>query len=253
MTSAQLLAGLGNGLFTLAMLTAAVRCLLLWRRTRQIPELAIGVGFLLVAGPGFPLIALSGIGGRSVAELSLPLLGLGLSAIGLGIVCLQVFLWKTFRPREAWAALLTLATLLAVVAICGGALATLRAAPADAPPIAAASDWWLALRLTFEAWYLWTAFESLREHARARRRLALGLSDPVVVNRFLLFGVMGAYLAANGALATLLEYRGLSPLTDALPALVLAANGGGAAVLILLAFLPPESYLARLRRGGAAA
>lgn len=250
-TSAQLLAGLGNALFTLAMLTASLRCLLLWRRTRQVPELAIGVGFLLVAGPGFPLMALA-LGGRSVSEVHLPLLGLGLAAIGLGIVSLQVFLWKTFRPREGWAALLTLATLLAVAAIWLGCLSTLRAAPLDADPIAAARDWWLALRLTFEAWYVWTAVESLREHARARRREALGLSDPVVVNRFLLFGVMGAYLALNGALATLLEYRGQSPLTHALPALVLAANGGGAALLILLAFLPPDAYLARVRRRAAA-
>lgn len=253
MTSAQILAGLGNGLFTVAMLVTSLRCLLLWRRTREVPELAIGMGFLLLAGFGFPLMAIAGIGSGAVSGVNHWLLGLGLAAIGLGIFSLQVFLWKTFRPHQAWAALLTWATLVGALAICIGSLRTLDAAPADAEPIAATRSWWLALRLAFEAWYVWTAVESLSEHARARRRLALGLSDPVVVNRFLLFGAMGAYLALNGAVATALEYRGMSPLTDALPALVLAANGGVAAILILLAFVPPKAYVARIRRNAAVA
>lgn len=252
MTSAQLLAALGNGLFTLAMLVAAIRCLLLWRRTRQVPEFSVGLGFLLIAGVGYPLMAVAGVGSSEVSEVEPSLLGAGLAGIALGVVSLQVFNWKTFRPGNRWAIVLVLSTLLAAIGVCAGAIQALTTAPPDASPVLAARGWWLGLRLLFETWYVWTAIEALGEYGRARRRLALGLSDPVVVNRFLLFGAMGVYLAVNGAIAMVLEYQGMGPLTHLAPALVLMANGSVAAVLILLAFLPPRAYLDFVRGRAAA-
>jgi hypothetical protein len=253
MTSAQLLSAIGNGLFTLAMLVAAVRCLLLWRRTRQLPELAVGAGFFLIAGVGYPLMAASGLGNAAAAGVNLWLLGGGLAGIGLGIFSLQVFIWQAFRPGAAWAAGLAFATLAAGVVVTLGAIHALASAPSDVAPVESGRSWWLALRLLFEAWYVWTAAESLHEYTRARRRQAIGLSDPVVVNRFLLFGGMGAYLAVNGAVAMVLEFNGASPLVDMAPALVLAANGTVAAALILLAFLPPKAYVDFIRARDAAA
>ena len=59
---------------------------------------------------------------------------------------------------------------------------------------------------------------------------------------------MGIGLAINNAGAVVLELRGLSPMTDALPALWLAVNGVIAASLMFLTFVPPARYLAWVRQ-----
>jgi len=241
-SSAQILAGIGNGLFILAMLVAVIRLLLLWRRSRQLPELAIGVGFALIAGVGLPAMGLGGLGSESNAGVDYWLVGFGLVNVAVGIFAVQVFTWKVFRPDAAWAAALAWGSLVAGLVIAAGGLRAIAAAPPDVTPAVAGTSWWLALRLLFEVWYVWTGVESLREYFKARRRLALGLSDPVAANRFLLWGAMGVYLAFNGAFAMALEQSGMTPIKDSLPALVLAANGVGAGVLILLTFMPPKSY-----------
>ena len=107
--------------------------------------------------------------------------------------------------------------------------------------------------MLYGVWYVWTMVESFNEYARARRRLAVGLSDPVVVNRFLLFGGMGAYLAVYGVVAAVLEFNGLGPLTHLVPALMLAAAGIVGAAVIILAFMPPKAYVNFIRARAAAA
>jgi hypothetical protein len=242
MSSAQILAGLGNGLFIAVMLVAVVRLLLLWRRSRQLPELAIGTGFAVIAVFGLPAIILGGAGAESAAEANYWLVGFGFMSMAAGMFAVQVFTWKVFRPDAAWAAALAWGSLLAGVVIAAGCLRAIATAPPGVAPLMATMSWGLALRLVFEVWYVWTGVESLLEYSKARRRLALGLSDPVTANRFLLWGVMGVYLALNGAVAMTLEHNGMSPTEDALPALVLAANGVGAGVLMVLTFMPPKSY-----------
>lgn len=249
---AGILAAAGNGVFMAATLAVSVRLLLRWLRTRQLPELAVGIGFLLV-GCGLPLMAAGGIGRASCGDLDLLPIALGLAAIGGGIGALNLFTWRVFQPHRSWARALALGSFAAGGGVALGAVRALALAPADADPIAFATHWWLGLRLLFELWYAWTAVESLREWAMARRRLALGLSDPVVTNRFLLWGTMGAALALNGLVATLLEQRGLSPVHDAAPAVVLALNGLVAGSLMLLTFMPPRSYVDLVRRRAAQA
>jgi len=253
MSSAQILAGIGNGLFVLALLVAVVRLLLLWRRSRQLPELAVGAGFALIAGVGLPAMGLGGVGSESNVGVDYRLMGFGLVSVAAGIFALQAFTWKVFRPDAAWAAALAWGSLVAGVVIAAGSLRAIAAAPPGVAPSAASTGWWLALRLLFEVWYVWTGVESLLEYSKARRRLALGLSDPVAANRFLLWGAMGVYLALNGAVAMALEQNGMTPMRDSLPALVLAANGVGAGVLILLTFMPPKSYCDWVRTRAAVA
>jgi hypothetical protein len=251
--SAQVLAGIGNGLFVLAMLAVALRLLLLWRRSRAAPELLVGLGFVAVAALGFPLMVAGGVGRLPVGELSLPLVGLGVLVIALGLAALMAFTWRVFAPDRSWAAALAGASFAAAFVLAVGSVRTLAAAPEELDAVVAGSAWWMALRGAFEIWYAWTAIASLAEYARARRRLAVGLSDPVVVNRFLLWGLMGAFQAANGVVAVALEAQGLSPMRDPVPALVLAANGLAAGGLMLMTFMPPRGYLDLVRRHAAAA
>ena len=51
----QLLAALGGGAFVLVSLVLSTRLLLLASRTRQLPELLVGLVLLLLGGVGYPL------------------------------------------------------------------------------------------------------------------------------------------------------------------------------------------------------
>lgn len=248
MSTAQIFALVGNAIFVLVVVTVSLRLLLLWRRTREWPEMLIGSGLLVMAGVGFPLLGLAGLDRPSMAEVSVPMVAAGGVSLTASILLLQSFNWQVFRPDSRLAGAFVAANGLAMAAIGIGLVRALVAAPADALPMAVHTPYSLALRLAFEVWYLWIAVDSLREWSRARRRLALGLSDPVVVNRFALWGSMGVFLASNGVVAMLFEANGLSPVVDALPAFWLALNGAGAGVLMLLTFAPPASYVAWIRR-----
>ena len=184
MSSAQILAGIGNGLFILAMLVAAIRLLLLWRRSRQLPEFAVGVGYALIAGVGLPAMGLGGIGFESNAGVDYRLMGLGLVSLAVGIFALQAFTWKVFRPDAVWAAALAWGSLAAGIVIAAGSLRAIAAAPPGVAPSVAGMNWWLAVRMLFEVWYVWTGVESLREYvqgaAAARpRTVRSGGREPV--------------------------------------------------------------------------
>ncbi len=89
----------------------------------------------------------------------------------------------------------------------------------------------------------WAAGEALLEYRRARRRTRLGLSDPLVTNRFLLWGLAALsecliYVAVMSGIL-----RGVpSDFLNGTTAFVVSALGMSAAITILLAFLPPRAY-----------
>jgi hypothetical protein len=252
MDAVQILAGAGNGVFALVEAVVGIRLLFLWRRTRQLPEFLVAIGLLLVGGLGYPLMAAGGVGRLPNGELSLLAVGLGLASICLGVTALSVFTWKVFRPNRAWGGALSLGVLVAGGVICIGSVRALSLGPADADPVVTCTSWWIALRLLFQVWFIWTGIESLGEYARARRRLALGLSDAVVVNRLLLWGGVGVLGTLNNTVAVALEWQGLSPMYDPSAALLLAANGLGMGALMVLTFMPPPSYVRFICRRTAA-
>jgi hypothetical protein len=85
-----------------------------------------------------------------------------------------------------------------------------------------------------------------------RRRVRLGLADPAVCDRFLLWGLMALFVTVgvllnSVALALRIEVLGS-------PWILLASSSTGLAqaVLLVLAFAPPSAYLAWVRaRAGA--
>ena len=78
---------------------------------------------------------------------------------------------------------------------------------------------------------------------RERDLLRLGLADPMVTNRFLLWGV-GSGAACLGSLigAVAIALTGFSTSRSEAMGLVLSAHGAVAAVAMWLAFLPPPRY-----------
>lgn len=242
MTTLEILGGAANGLFVLFCVIVGLRLLWLARRTRALPELLIGAAFTTIGLVGFPLMAASGFGRLSAGEINIPMLVIAQISLAFSIIAVFSFTWRVFRPKVRWAAALTGLSAMGVGLIVFMTVRSIISSPADMSSLDAAGPWSSAFRLPFGVWYGWTAYESLRCYAQGRRRLALGLSDPVVINRFLLWGSMGALESVANIGALTLELQGLSPFTNPAGAMIMALNGLLGTGLMFLTFMPPDAY-----------
>jgi hypothetical protein len=227
---------LGLGLLVMIAADAVVgaRLLLLALRHRRLPELAFGASFVLLGVVGYPL----SISARSAPGGDGGLLAAALAAQDLGALAIYVATWRVFRPDSVWA--------LRGVSIAGGAfLASLLGDSFQAGvPLLRDGGAWYYLGFTARALaFVWAAAEAFRYHAMMRRRLTLGLGDPVVADRFRLWALSATAVAV--AFAAFLAGR-LCASDGAMSAPVLIATslaGIVAGVTVLLAFSPPAAYL----------
>jgi hypothetical protein len=238
---AELLGLVGFGSFLVVSAVVGVRLLLLARRTRRLPELAIGLNFVLSGLIGYGLL----VAAESLRVVPAPYDGwaslAGVTFMSLGCFSVCVFTYRVFRPEEraAGAALVGLAVWLALGVVGSWFL---HVAKADSGLGAWLGHWAPNLGLTSA--YLWSSFEPLRYHAQLRRRVAMGLGDPLIANRVLLWGVGTLASAGVGLVHFATQLRGIHALP---PSLV-----GVVSTLVLvtacaewLAFFPPRGYVRR--------
>ena len=231
-------------LCVLACCFVGLRLLSLARRTRKLPDLYMGLGLLAFALAQVSRLALGGLEPLLAPEFVLGtylLMHLGYLVAQLGL-CL--FTMAVFGPRSRW----RWALVLGLFAF--GALSRSMMTEAVAPQllsgasVPAVPGWDTASVVSFAMTFGWTAVESLRYHGLLRRRLALGLADPVLTNRFL---VWGAGAAATCLLVLLLSgsfLLGLTLMSGSLVASALVvASGLVNAVAPYLTFTPPAAYL----------
>ena len=232
-------------------LVIGVRLLRLARRTRGFPELVLGLAECLLAGVVPPMFILTQV----VSEPEFVVRAsafLGHLAYTVGCAVMIVFTWRVFRPGEAWARALLYGAL--GVLGTGGVFQMARAfiAPGVAELRDPQTTPFLVMEWVSLAGFVWTAVEAFAYHAQLRKRRALGLVDPVVTNRVLLWGVVGlGGVVAAGAPVTA-SLLGMSVSTDLSTRLVCALATVVSSVAIQLAFLPPAFYL-RWVRGHATA
>lgn len=238
----QLLLLASVGLMLGAALGVGGRLLLLGARNRQLPELSIGICFYATAAVGYPLMLGSGWGGTRVGQVNPWLLGPGCLAVAAGMTFLYVFTWRVFRRDSAGAraCVVAAAALLSLQAL--GTVGAVLRAPAEASPYAVTRHW-SALQLAVVGIGLaWTGLESLRYHRVLRRRLALGLVDPVVANRVLLWAIFGLSTTAIVAVNAVIHFGGVASLEHPASQLATALGGLVAGGAMYLAFLPPVAY-----------
>jgi hypothetical protein len=247
----QALAGLCLLLFVVVASGVGVRVLLLARRSRGVPELLMGCGMVSIAALGYPATLVAGFGG-TVAALNLPLYLAGSFLTQLGVALIYAFTWQVFRPAAGWAkGLLAAGSAILLASLCGTGAALAGAAPETLSHIAARS--WLGIGMVgYTAGFLWTAIEGLVHYRSALRRLAFGLADPVVANRFLLWGVFGLMATGINFASALGNWMGIDPSRSPVVLVPMGVLGAGASVAMSLAFFPPARYLAWLRAGAKA-
>jgi hypothetical protein len=207
-------------------------------QTRKLPELWIGLFFVLT-GPG-ALSMLKALELRGHDPAAHPMAVVGLALIGLGTVPVYVFTCSVFRSGAYWARALATAGSLLVLWGCFAQLGGFSLhIDASRPRL----EFVLGRLLCFG----WATAESLRMYLMMRRRLAVGLGDAVVGNRFLLFALWSAamgVLPIMHALDRLVgDTNGYLRLLAVLPKLV----GACTFLAILLNFFPPRAYLRWLR------
>jgi hypothetical protein len=249
--SYHLLATLG---FVAASALVAGRLLWLARRTRQRPELLLGLGIGGTAVLGYGVLIAAailrgGTGTEATTGLERVLHAAGAILHDAGVSMVVLFVLTVFRPRERWARGLATAMGLALWGghvgweLSNGYRSTL---PGNA-------FWWLRYAVIW-SYPLWTMVESYRYYGILRRRLALGLADPLVTNRFLLWGTasLGTALATwTASLPYFLVGDAAAVLRWSPPIQVATATIGVATVTLYgFTFFAPAWY--RRRIAGAA-
>jgi hypothetical protein len=234
--------------FPLALLLAALglRVLRLAWSGGAIPHYMVGLYFLAM-GVGAPPALLAGDPGAVPPHLATFAMAGGHAVLSLGFGALAVFAWTCFGPTSFWRQLLALGLCGSLVALWIAQGVIERFAPPGDVVVRAAA-------LTRSAVLAWAFGESLRYHVLMRRRVAVGIADPVVANRFLLWAFWtGGMLAAIGvaiAVRFLIPDFGIAATAEQ-RALVVSAVAGTAslsALALWLAFFPPRAYVAWIER-----
>jgi hypothetical protein len=167
--------------------------------------------------------------------------------VALAFACLALFSFtqRAFRPAEGWArTLLRAASVVSVAALAllfvdGGVRRE------DAPSL-------LALNALRAGAFGWSFVEATLYWRQMRRRLALGLAEPLVTNRFLLWSIWTGGLALCFAFVLLLRIAGritgvgaeAAPAVFPLLQAVLGASIFCSAAAVWLCFFPPARYRA---------
>lgn len=223
--------------FFVVALVVGVRLLLLWGRTRELPELLIGLGVLGIGPVGFGLMVVAQESQSSRPDLYPGLMGAGSLAVAIGVGCKLVFNWRVYHAESRVLPLVVYAGIafLAVVFVQDGLSGFRMYERMDAAFYARSLVQVLAL--------LWGSGEALYYWSQMRRRLRIGLADPVVSNRFLLWG-LGAGAAGFGSLVGTLAQLATGLQHSEIPWVLASssAHGLAAAICMWLAFVPPASY-----------
>jgi hypothetical protein len=240
---AELLGLIGFGSFLAVSLAVGVRLLWLARRTRRLPELAIGLDLLLAGVLGYGLLLTAESLRLWPAELAGPASFAGVGAISAGCASLALFSCRVFRPASPFAqAALGLLGLWLALGVWGSWELHVEQRTHGA-------GGWLgrwAPNLGLCAAYAWASFEPLRYRARLRRRARLGIEtgDASAARCMLLWGLGTGAIAGIAGVHLAAQLFGRYELPAALVPLV-SLLALGAALSQWLAFLPPRAWRRR--------
>lgn len=236
----QILGLLGAAAFSLASAVVGIRLLRLAARTRQAPEFAMGLAFVVSGAVGFPLLTASGfLLAAGASELARFTTGLGLLSLFAGYVGLSIGCWRIYRPTARWPRLPIAAGTLLLLAAVAVTFVSDDRRPGSPRDVAI----WSGIGMGILA-FGWNAVESFSLYRQLRRRLALGLAEPEIVNRVLMWGI-GSFAACVMTFYSVAARLVVGPLLGEGHRLVSSGFGLIAAVAIGLAFFPPAAYRRR--------
>ncbi len=226
---------LGELLAGIVYLIVGIRLLRLSQRTGEAPERLLGASFVAIAASAFSYV----LPNLSAFEsLWVPLNFAGRVFVIPYSVIFALFTWRAFRPAARWGEWLVWGTAILLVIGVGGS-----AMGGDWEGFSISSGWfrleWVGYTLPFG----WASSEAFAHYRRARRRVRLGLCDPLVCNRYLLWALFGM-LQVCLSLVLLPQYANYET-TNQFTAMWDALYGAieiVSLVMIGLVFFPPDFY-----------
>ncbi len=230
-----LLTLLGFGAFVAVSFVAGLRLLLLSRRTREVPEFAFG-GALFLGGVGFCLYTLAAVKHALPADLNRAGMIAGVTCLDLGVLLNLLGVWRVFRPGKRWAATIFAASVAALTAHLCAVILTYDPSRGGVP-----FTFWTFAGIA-AAGYLWCASECFRYYGLLRKRVRLGLAEPEMAHRLLLWGCASTAALLQvviNVLNRLVAGQGM----DANVLVVQSLVGLVCAVSLWFSFFPPTAYL----------
>jgi hypothetical protein len=228
--------------YCLAALLVGVRLISLAHRTRQLPELMIGLSFLTGSVIGYPAIVAAELLVAKASPLAWPIAVAGRLGIAVATVFILVAWWRIYHPSRRWGAPVVYAwtALIAVTVAMELRLPAVQLASYDNP--------WVPVRLVIQGGaFAAMAWSGFRYHARLRRRMRIGLADPVVANRIWLWNLAASGVTLQCVYIIAVPYlRSLFDAEAVVPA-VYGTLGVVIALCITRAFYPSQAYLRKIR------
>jgi hypothetical protein len=245
MEQAHVFQAIAGTVYMFTMAVVGFRLLSLWRRSREAPEFLLGLSLILggVFGAVLEASALA-VNGEAPPFVVGQLLLAGKAFGIVGIACQGLFTQRVFRPGARGAKLLLAAILaIALTSLCGymlhGTFST-----GELP-----TQWVLFEFFGRVGTPCWLLFEAARYHHVMKRRMRLGLADPVVTNRFLVWALAGAFslmMFTTSLPPMFLDATRYAMLLNG-DLIVFSITGIVAAALYWVTFFPPATYQRWLR------
>jgi len=178
---------IGSTLAGLVYFALGVRLLRLGLRAGSAPERLLGLAFLLWSL--FYALRTSSIALQGQPALESQASVAGNITDDLGCVSFAFFPLLAFRRGSTWAK--WLATGIAICLLTGGAGSIWVGDPEGVDPLTNA--WWWSEWFGEIASATWIGFEGLHHYGTSRPRVRLGLCEPIVCHRYLLWGLAGVF------------------------------------------------------------
>ncbi len=232
------------GLFTLASFAVGIRLLMRGLSEKTRPETLLGAHALLIAS-GNVIVQGAVLVGLHGTKLASSVVRTGGVIVDAGYACFAWFCVDVYRPEMPGLRKLSIALLIAITVV--QPIGVFFEATVD--PIFYSEQ---VLRV---ASYAWGSYEAFRFYAIMRRRARYGMGDPMVENRFLLWGAATTMaLLILIAMCITFKLTALSKIgawTLTAGAILTVPTG----FLVWLAFFPPDWYRKRVERklGGSGA
>ncbi len=206
-----------------------------WRSQRS-PELLLGSSLLLW---GFAYVCWQIPIATVNQPLTQPLLFAARVFTDAATIVFATFTWIAFRSQARWAKALVFAIAISVFTGIAGSIAV-----GDWEGVHPISKpwWWVDWAAGFVA-MSWVGVEGFIHYLNARPRVRLGLCDPLVCNRYLLWGITGiSWTAVWGILALeYVEFEAQQVWSIEMERVAGALDITGIALVLIICF-PPRFY-----------
>ena len=226
---------IGELLAGVVYLIAGIRLLRLSQRTGEAPERLLGTCFIAIAASAFSYV-LPNL--PRFESLWTPLNFAGRVFVIPYSVIFALFTWRVFRPEARWGGWLVWGSAILLVVGVGGS-----AMGGDWEGFSISSGWFWLEWVGYTLPFVWAGSETFAQYSRARRRKQLGLCDPLVCNRYLLWALFGTLQVCLSLvlLPQYATYEATNQFTAAWDALY-GAIEIVSIVLIWLVFFSPAFY-----------